>query len=279
MKRRILSIALATLFAVASCSEDDDGATQPGAGAGGVGGSAGAGSGGIGGTSDASAGGSAGRGGSAGTAGSSGTGGSGATGGTNGGSGAGGTGGGSGRGGTGGSGAAGASGTGAVDGGGNPDGASSFALTSSAFTQGAMIPQRHLCSTGGGQNISPALTWTAGPAGTQSYAVVMRDLDYMNGFLHWVIWDIPASALALPENVDHTYQPAAPAGAKQAPFNGSVTGYYGPCSPSSVNTYELTVYALPNATLSGLTQQSTNQQAASAIVAAALASAKLSGES
>ena len=142
-----------------------------------------------------------------------------------------------------------------------------------------MIPQRHLCTSGGGQNISPALTWTAGPAGTQSYAVIMRDLDYMNGFLHWVIWDIPASALALPENVDHTYQPAAPAGAKQAPFNGSITGYYGPCSPSSVNTYEFTLYALPSGTLSGLTQQSTKEQAASAIVAAALAFAKLSGES
>ena len=272
MNCRILSIALATLFAVASCSEDDDGATQPGAGA--TGGAAGAGSGGVGGTGGSNAGGSAGsagQGGSAGsTAGSSGSGGGGATGGT---------GGGSGRGGTGGGGAGGGAGTGAVDGGAGQDGASSLALTSSAFTQGAMIPQRHLCSSGGGQNISPALTWTAGPAATQSYAVIMRDLDYMNGFLHWVIWDIPASALALPENVDHTYQPAAPAGAKQAPFNGSVTGYYGPCSPSSVNTYEFTVYALPNATLPGLTQQSTKEQASSAIVGAALASAKLSGES
>jgi Raf kinase inhibitor-like YbhB/YbcL family protein len=269
MKRRILSIALASLFAVASCSEDDDGATQPAAGAGGVGGAAG--------TGGAGAGGAAGRGGSAGSAGSSGAGGGGATGGT-GGSGGSGTGG-SGGSGTGGSGGSGTGGSGAVDGGAGQDGASSFALTSGAFAQGATIPQRHLCTSGGGQNISPGLTWTAGPAGTQSYAVIMRDLDYMNGFLHWVIWDIPASQLALPENVDHTYQPAAPAGAKQAPFNGSITGYYGPCSPSSVNTYEFTLYALPNATLSGLTQQSSKEQAASAIVAAALASAKFSGES
>ncbi len=151
-------------------------------------------------------------------------------------------------------------------------------LTSPAFAAGEMFPQKHLCPTGGGQNVSPALAWTGGPADAQSFAVVMRDLDFANGFLHWVIWDIPR-ANSLPEGIENTFMPASPAGAKQAPSPGGSPGYFGPCSPSSVNTYELTLYALPEAVLPGLDAQSTNQAAAAAIEAASLDSTKLAGES
>ena len=39
-----------------------------------------------------------------------------------------------------------------------------------------------------GENHSPALTWTAGPEGTQSYAIVMHDPDAPTGvgFFHWI---------------------------------------------------------------------------------------------
>jgi hypothetical protein len=154
-----------------------------------------------------------------------------------------------------------------------------FSLTSSAFSEGESIPQRHACTSGGGENISPPLAWTAGPAGTQSYAVIMRDRDFQNGFLHWVIWDIPAGEHALPENVEAGFEPSAPAGAKQAPFVDGTVAYFGPCSPNTVNTYEFTVHALPTATLAGLDATSTMQQAATAIEAASLASAALAGES
>lgn len=176
-------------------------------------------------------------------------------------------------------GAAGGASTSGTGGTGGQGGEAPFALTSSVFAEGAVIPEIHECESGGGQNTSPPLSWTPGPAGTQSYAIVMRDLDFQNGFLHWVIWDIPAATAALPQGVEQTYQPADPAGAKQAPFNGAVVGYYGPCSPNSVNTYEFTVYAIDVATLPGLDQTSTKQEAEQAIVEAALASTKLAGES
>jgi len=262
MRASIPSFALVLLLTLSSCGEDDDSSPSSGgaagAGRGGTAGSAGAATGGTGGGSGAATGGAAGSGGSGG--------------------GQAGTGGQSGSGGQAGSGGGAAGSGGAVDGGGGQGGASGFALTSSAYTEGTMIPKKYECTSGGGQSVSPPLSWTAGPAGTQSYAIVMRDLDF-NGFLHWVIWDIPGNLRALPENVQQVYQPSDPAGAKQAPFNGTVTGYYGPCSPSSVNTYELTIYAIPTATLAGLSQTSTKTQAADAIVAAATASAKLSGES
>ena len=158
-------------------------------------------------------------------------------------------------------------------------GAQPFALTSSAFAEGEMFPQENVCMNGGGQNLSPPLAWTPGPTGTMSYAIVMRDLDFQNGFLHWVIWDIPADVLSLPEGVENTYQPSIPAGAKQAPFNNQLVGYLGPCSPNSVNTYEFTLHAIGSATLGGLDQNSTKAQAAAAVEAASIASTSLSGES
>lgn len=160
---------------------------------------------------------------------------------------------------------------------GGEGGAVPFAISSPAFDEGGTIPSANVCVSGGGANQSPVLSWTAGPAGTQSYAIVMRDLDFQSGFLHWVIWDIPVNTL--PAGIENVYQPSAPAGAKQAPFNQGLVGYYGPCSPNSVNTYQFTVYAIPSATLSGLSASSSKQEAAAAIEAAAIASASLSGES
>lgn len=204
--------------------------------------------------------------------GSSGSGGSGATGGSGGSTG--------GTGGTAGGSTGGASGSGGSATGGSA-GAAAFELTSSAYSEGGNIPAKYECSgsASGGTNVSPPLAWTAGPTGTQSYAIIMRDLDFSNGFLHWVMWDIPAATLALPEDVEQVFEPSVPAGAKQAPFTGNQIGYFGPCSPNSVNTYEITVYALPDATLPGLDENSSKTEAADAIVGAALGSAKLSGES
>jgi hypothetical protein len=48
----------------------------------------------------------------------------------------------------------------------------------------------------GGQNISPALSWTRAPAETQSFAVIMDDPDAASGRggNHWITYDIPVPA-------------------------------------------------------------------------------------
>lgn len=153
-------------------------------------------------------------------------------------------------------------------------------VTSTAYTMGQVIPTKHECASNGpGMNVSPPLAWSGGPAGTLSYAIVMRDLDFQGGFIHWVIWDIPGGTQSLAEDVPHTANPATPAGAKQADFNGTITGYQGPCSPGGVNTYEITLYAIPTATIAGITPATAKAAAATAIVNAATATAKLAGES
>jgi Raf kinase inhibitor-like YbhB/YbcL family protein len=174
-------------------------------------------------------------------------------------------------------GSGGAGGTGG-NGGGGTGGSAPFTITSTAFAEGETVPPEHQCTAiAGGTNVSPPLSWTAGPAGTQSYALVMKDTGLP--FNHWVIWDIPASVLSLPGGVENAFQPSQVSGAKQAPLNANLTGYFGPCSPTTVNTYEFRVYALPVSTLPGLTQQSTMAEAEAAIVGQALSSAAVSGQS
>jgi Raf kinase inhibitor-like YbhB/YbcL family protein len=163
-----------------------------------------------------------------------------------------------------------------------------FTVTSTAFAEGDMIPLPHECGPplqGPGMNLSPQLGWTPGPAETQSYAVVVRDVDamipqYPEGVIHWVIHDIPAATFELPEGVMDGYMAAAPAGALQANIQGSgFFGYFGTCSPNSVNTYVFTVHAMPTATVPGVTMQSAESEVAAAIESASIAQTALAGES
>lgn len=75
----------------------------------------------------------------------------------------------------------------------------SFALNSSAFENNEKIPVRHTCDD---ENLSPPLSWTDAPEGTQAFALVMDDPDAPSGtFTHWLLVDIPASRTALDEGL------------------------------------------------------------------------------
>ena len=94
-----------------------------------------------------------------------------------------------------------------------------------------------------------------------SYAIFFKDVTPgggTNGFVHWVIYDIPSTVTMLAEGVPSGYMPATPAGAKQAPNYDVMPQYAGPCFPfpGTVNTYEFALYALDVATLPMLTMSS-----------------------
>jgi Raf kinase inhibitor-like YbhB/YbcL family protein len=85
---------------------------------------------------------------------------------------------------------------------------SDMALTSSAFEHHGKIPTKH---TGEGEDVSPALAWSNVPDGTRSVALICHDPDAplakegRYGFVHWVLYGIPASVSKLPEGTgDHT---------------------------------------------------------------------------
>lgn len=161
--------------------------------------------------------------------------------------------------------AEGASGDGAGgsnDGSGNTDGASEdasldapgdvtdgaaplpFTLTSTAFVNNGFIPPIHTCTNG--SNVSPPLSWANAPPGTQSYAVVVRDLHPPLGDAnyHWVIYDIAAVNTGLPSGVVAVAQPPIPQGAKQTYWSfSSDYSYLGPCPPTGIHDYQFTVYS------------------------------------
>lgn len=80
---------------------------------------------------------------------------------------------------------------------------SDMRLTSTAFGDGDTIPSRY---TGVGLDTSPALSWTGAPEGTKAFAVICHDPDAplvtpggTYGFVHWVLYNIPASRSELDE--------------------------------------------------------------------------------
>ena len=73
-----------------------------------------------------------------------------------------------------------------------------FALKTTAFSAGESIPKKYTCD---GSDLSPALTWTGIPTGTQSLALIADDPDAPVGtWTHWIIWNIPTQG-GLPEGL------------------------------------------------------------------------------
>ena len=96
-------------------------------------------------------------------------------------------------------------------------------------------------------NVSPALSWTRIPE-AQSYAVVVEDPDAPGDepYLHWMMWDIPADATGLAQDVAKDVRPASPAGAIQGVNDAGTRGWYGPKPPAGhgVHRYHFQVFAL-----------------------------------
>lgn len=105
-----------------------------------------------------------------------------------------------------------------------------------------------------GGNVSPELTWSDAPEGTQSFALIMFDPDAptgVGGFTHWIVYNIPADATSLPEGAGAQDGAALPAGAKMAGNSYGFGGYGGPCPPEgdTPHRYQFTLYAIGKAAL------------------------------
>lgn len=116
-----------------------------------------------------------------------------------------------------------------------------FHITSSNFRDGGIISQKYTCE---GDDVSPPLAWGEVPAGTQSLALIMEDLDAPGGvFTHWVIFNLPPGSPGLAEAIPD--QPELAGGARQGRNDLGKTGYGGPCpSDAPYHHYQFTLYAL-----------------------------------
>jgi len=113
-------------------------------------------------------------------------------------------------------------------------------LTSTAFSDGTMIPKRFTCD---GEDFSPPLSWSGLPAGTRSLAMICDDPDAPVGtWDHWVLFNIPATVTGLPENVPATA--SLDDGSVHGNNSWERLGYGGPCPPGGTHRYFFKLYAL-----------------------------------
>lgn len=116
-------------------------------------------------------------------------------------------------------------------------------VSTPAWKDGGDIPFENTQYKG---NTFPGLSWSAGPAGTKSYAIIMQDGDgARNGvpYLHWTMFNVPASTTKLAAGMT-----AVPTGAQYGQnYKGLNQAYLGPRTPAGPkHRYHIQIFALDN---------------------------------
>jgi len=143
-----------------------------------------------------------------------------------------------------------------------PTPAPPLGISSSAFEPDGEIPAQYSCE---GDNLSPQVEWSGVPAEAQSLLLSVHDLDagaesgasVPQGFIHWIVYNIPPSTAGYPEGMPggSTLDDGALQGSNDfaqfaeegETFPGGapikLVGYDGPC-PGAPHRYAFTLYAL-----------------------------------
>ena len=101
------------------------------------------------------------------------------------------------------------------------------------------IPDKHTCY---GEGSSPPFNWDLAPPGTKSFALIGEDADHDTGiWVHWVIYNIPASLNSLPEGIS-TSTEVLHDGTTQGFNDHKTLGYQGPCPRQGIRIH----YSLGN---------------------------------
>ena len=145
-------------------------------------------------------------------------------------------------------------------------------LTSAAFQQGAEIPSHY---TSDGEDVSPELSWKDAPAKTKSFVLVVHDPDAPRpgGYTHWVLYNIPAEAGHVKENIPDEEQIRGLG--MQGQNDAGKIGYVGPAPPSGMHRYFFRLFAIDQ--MLGLSPGATHKQVSAAVKGHILAQAELMG--
>ena len=120
-------------------------------------------------------------------------------------------------------------------------------LTSTSFGESQSIPKLYTCE---GKDVSPPLAWSGVPANAKSLALIVDDPDAPDPaaprmtWVHWVLYNIPASATGLTEAMTPG---GLPKGTLEGVNDWQRTGYGGPCPPVGRHRYFHKLYALDTA--------------------------------
>lgn len=118
-------------------------------------------------------------------------------------------------------------------------------LTTDAWPDGDPIPLKYTQAVP--NPVSPQLTWTNVPPGTQSFVLHFHDPDVSrnrttNDQVHWLFWNIPGTATGLPEGVPQGAQ--LPDGSRQISASGPVYRGPGAGAAGPMHHYTFEIYAL-----------------------------------
>jgi Raf kinase inhibitor-like YbhB/YbcL family protein len=118
-------------------------------------------------------------------------------------------------------------------------------MTSSAWADGGVIPDKYT-QAAGATAPSPQLKWSQVPAGTQSFVLLMHDPEPVLNkgskmdITHWLVWNIPGTSTGLAENVAAG---ELPDGTRQVSLRSNA--YMGPgAPPGPYHHYTFELYAL-----------------------------------
>jgi Raf kinase inhibitor-like YbhB/YbcL family protein len=111
----------------------------------------------------------------------------------------------------------------------------------SNFSQNGLIPSMYTCD---GANVNPPINITNIPNNTQSFVLIIEDLDLVEAnnpeeyFSQWIVWNIT--------NLDNNISVnSIPNPSVQGPNNNSAIIYHGPCPPVGSNhRYSFKLYSL-----------------------------------
>ncbi|MFC7081354.1 YbhB/YbcL family Raf kinase inhibitor-like protein [Halorussus caseinilyticus] len=106
------------------------------------------------------------------------------------------------------------------------------------------MPETYTCE---GDDASPELTVADVPDDAAALAVVVDDPDAPAGtFTHWLLWNLPADTVEVPEGVVRRERLPDLGGAAQGENDFGEVGYRGPCPPEGdgPHEYRFTLYAL-----------------------------------
>jgi Raf kinase inhibitor-like YbhB/YbcL family protein len=122
-------------------------------------------------------------------------------------------------------------------------------LNSAMLHEGQRLPDAMVMTgvTSTAKNMSPDLKWSGAPVETKSFAVTMYDPDAPTGglgFVHWVLFNIPADVHELEEGIGGKGN--AGVGAMHGHNDYGFAGYGGAAPPKGdpSHHYTVTVYAL-----------------------------------
>jgi Raf kinase inhibitor-like YbhB/YbcL family protein len=112
-------------------------------------------------------------------------------------------------------------------------------IESPAFGSGEPIPRVHTCD---GDDTSPDLSWRDVPEATEALALVVDDPDAPAGtWVHWLIWNVPATAGGMPGGVGSD---GPPSGGVQGANSWGNARWQGPCPPEGTHRYYFRLFAL-----------------------------------